>query len=278
VQTVRDIKALLEARGLAPRKTFGQNFLIDHNFVRKLVDAAGLGTGLHKGDVVLEVGPGTGVLTEELLERGCRVVAAEIDRGMCALLRERFADRPQFQLVEGDCLEGKHALAPAMVAALGGGPFVLVANLPYGAATPLMMLLMTQPGCRGQFVTIQREVADRLIAKPGTKDYGPLSVLAQVTCEVERIAVLPPSCFWPQPDVTSAMVALRRRHQPLHEDPARLLAFCHEAFSQRRKQLGSVLKGKLPPDLPEGVEPTDRAEALSVSQLMALERCVHNAT
>lgn len=265
-QTVATIKELLASRGMSPLKAFGQNFLIDQNMLRKLIDAA----GVQPGETVLEVGPGTGVLTDELLSRGCRVVACEIDRGMCGILRERFADNPKFTLVEGDCLDGKHAIAPAVLAALRAEPFVHVANLPYGAATPLMSLLMAQHReCRGLYVTIQREVGDRLAAKPGTKEYGPLSVLAQVTCEVTAIAKLPPSCFWPQPDVTSAMIGLKRRPVPLHADPAGLLAFCHAIFEQRRKQLQAVLRG-LGKTVPAGVDPQIRAEAMSAEQLMAL--------
>ena len=266
---------MLEERGLAPRKSFGQNFLVDHNLICKLVDAAAVGDR----DVVLEVGPGTGTLTEELLARGCRVIAAEIDRGMCELLRERLGGNPLFTLVEGDCLDGKHAFAPALVSALlgamafrpAGSSFTLVANLPYGCATPVMMVLMAgYPACRGIFVTIQKEVGDRLMARPGTKEYGPLTVLALATCEVERVATLPPGCFWPRPSVTSAMISLRRRAAPQHPDPSRLLAFCHRLFEHRRKQIGSILGRDRA--FPDGISPTDRAEALSLGQLMELER------
>jgi 16S rRNA (adenine1518-N6/adenine1519-N6)-dimethyltransferase len=281
-QTVASIKDLLASRGMSPLKGFGQNFLIDHNMLRKLIDAA----NVRDGETVLEIGPGTGVLTDELLARGCRVVACEIDRGMCAILRERHADNARFVLVEGDCLDGKHAIAESVVNALGSfrsieshdqatsnagtADFVHIANLPYGAATPVMSLLMAHhPACRGLYVTIQREVGDRLAAKPGTKDYGPLSVLAQVTCDVNLIAKLPPSCFWPQPDVTSVMVGLTRLAQPLHRDPAGLLAFCHAIFEQRRKQLQAVLRG-FGKSVPAGVDPQVRAEAMSVTELMSL--------
>ncbi len=265
MQTLADIKRILEARGLSPRKAFGQNFLIDHNLIRKLVDASGVGAG----DVVLEVGPGTGTLTEELVQRGCRVVAAEIDRGLSAHLREHFASAENFTLVEGDCLADKRTLAPAIVAALGDGSFTLVSNLPYGAATPVMSVLLADyPRCRGLFVTIQREVADRLGAKPGTKEYGTLSIVAQVTAEVRTVAALPPECFWPRPDVTSAMVSLTRLPVPLVDDVRGLGDFCQSLFEKRRKQLGAVLgRGRTwPPD----VQPTERAEALSLAQLIAL--------
>lgn len=274
MQTLAQIRDLLASRGLAPRKSLGQNFLIDHNLIRKLVDAS----GVKRGDLVLEVGPGTGALTDELLGRGCRVVAAELDRGLAELLRERLADpqgalgappQASFTLVEGDCLASKRHLAPALAEALGGAPFKLVANLPYGAATPLMLSLLAEhPECGSMFVTIQREVADRLLAKPGTDEYGTLSVVAQAVARVERIAVLPPECFWPRPEVTSAMVSVLRRADPLTAHPGALADFVQGLFSKRRKQLGSVLGREFP--WPPGVTPENRVEQLPPDRLVAL--------
>jgi 16S rRNA (adenine1518-N6/adenine1519-N6)-dimethyltransferase len=266
VQTLAEIRAMLEARGLAPRKRHGQNFLTDHNLIRRLVDAADVGPG----SLVLEVGPGTGALTDELLHRGCEVVACEIDPGLAALIRERYQGRP-LTLIEGDCLAGKRTLSPGIVAALRGRRFTLVANLPYGAATPLMAALLAQPSCLGQFVTIQKEVADRLVATPSTKAYGGLTVLAQTLARVERLAVLPPECFWPRPEVTSAMVALRPVTPSGIDDPAAFAAFCQEVFTGRRKQLGTTMREAIArTGLPEGVAATDRAESLSPSQLAAV--------
>ncbi len=269
MQTLAEIKGLLAARGLAPRKSLGQNFLIDMNLVRKLVDAA----AVKPGDRVLEVGPGTGTLTEELLERGCSVVACELDRGLAALLRERLGPKfpGAFTLVEGDCLESKHALSPEVARALGAGPFALVANLPYNAATPLMLtLLIDHPACGSMHVTVQRELADRLLAGPGSKEYGPLGVVARTVAEVARVAVLPPECFWPRPDVTSAMVSIIRRPRPLCDDPGRLAAFCKRVFGQRRKQLGTILGRTDSESWPKGVLPQNRAEDLDVEQLIGL--------
>ena len=116
----------------------------------------------------------------------------------------------------------KHALAPGLVAALAGRPFALVANLPYQAATPLMATLLEHhPECRGQFVTIQREVGDRLMAKAGTDAYGPISVTMSLLADVEQVAVLPPGCFWPAPKVTSAMIAMRKAARKLNALTAR---------------------------------------------------------
>ncbi len=260
MQTLRNIKEQLESRGLAPRKRLGQNFLIDQNLVRKLIEASGVG----EGDLVLEVGPGTGVLTDALVAAGARVVASELDAGLADLLRDRFSER--ITLVEGDCLSRTRSLAPAVADALGGESFTLVANLPYACASPLISSLLCDfPRCSALHVTIQREVADRLTAAPGTKAYGLLGIAAQIHAEVSMIAVLPPSCFWPRPDVTSAMVSLVRRPAPLVPDPHALLEMCEKLFAARRKQIGSVLGRDLA--WPEGIAATVRAEELEIEQL-----------
>jgi 16S rRNA (adenine1518-N6/adenine1519-N6)-dimethyltransferase len=265
VQTLAEIRALLEEHGLAPRKALGQNFLIDHNLIRKLVDVSGVG----EGDLVLEVGPGTGTMTEELLHRGCEVVACELDAGLARFLRDRLGSLPGFTLVEGDCLESKRRLAPAVLGALAGRPFCLVSNLPYGSATPLILsLLVNHPECAGQYVTIQKEVADRLGARPGSKAYGAISVVAQLLADVRQIAALPRECFWPRPDVTSAMVAIEPGKPAPTIDAARIAAFCRRIFSQRRKQLGALLGDRV--RWPEGVDRTTRAEALTPEQIALL--------
>lgn len=272
MQTLAQIKQILEQRGLSPRKALGQNFLIDQNLIRKLADAC----EVRAGETVLEVGPGTGALTEALLERGARVVAGELDRGLAEHLREHIPARiaemgwkGQFALVEGDCLAAGRETAPALLDAVGPGPFKLVANLPYGAATPLMLsLLISHPHCGLMGVTIQREVADRLLAGPGTKDYGTLGIVAQALASIERVANLPPECFWPRPEVTSAMVLIRRLPTPLTGDPARLAELCQKLFSKRRKQIGAILGRDHP--LPAGVRYEQRPEELGVRQLVEL--------
>ena len=266
-QTLAEIKTLLESRGLSPRKRFGQNFLIDHNLVRKLVDESGVGAG----DLVLEVGPGTGTLTEELLERGCGVIACELDRGLTGLLGERLGSNDRFTLIEGDCLAQKREVSAEIVGALAGRPFTLVANLPYGAATPLMLALLTgHPLCRGMYVTIQKEVGERLAARAGQIAYGGISVAAQTLATVRLIAKLPPECFWPRPEITSVMVAIERRADHGIGDPVAFGAFCQRVFAQRRKQLGSVLGRDIA--WPEGIGPSLRAEALEPGQIVMLWR------
>lgn len=269
MQTASEIKELLASRGLAPRKNLGQNFLIDKNLLAKLVERAGIG----RGERVLEVGPGTGTLTETLLDAGARVLAIELDRGLAELLRERLGPREGFTLIEGDCLASKRRLNEEALAALGDERFKLVANLPYGAATPLMLdLLVRRPGCLGMWVTIQREVAERLAAQPGTKAYGPISVIAQLLGRVAVIGKLPPECFWPRPDVTSAFVELLPRDDAPDIDRGAFADAVTQLFTTRRKQLGAVA-GKAACEA-AGIEPTQRVEGLSPQQVLSLWRAI----
>ena len=262
MQSLREIRELLAARGLTPRHRFGQNFLHDHGKIRELVDAA----DLQPGQTVLEVGPGTGALTDCLLEREVRVVAVEIDRDLACLIRDRFGDR--VTLVEGDCLAKGRRLSPEVVAALEGSAFKLVANLPYQAASPLMAsLLMHHPECLGQWVTIQKEVVDRLVAEPGTKAWGPLTAIVRAFASARRITTLPPGCFWPSPKVTSAMAELlpvASEHRP--EDPDGFARFVTRLLSKRRKQIGGVLGQDIVTSL--GIDATMRAETLGATKLI----------
>jgi 16S rRNA (adenine1518-N6/adenine1519-N6)-dimethyltransferase len=268
-QTLTEIRQILDERGLKPKHALGQNFLIDQNLVRKLVDDAGVG----KGDVVLEIGPGTGTLTDELVARGCRVIACELDSNLAAHLRERFAGRENFTLIEGDCLARKKELDSRILEAVGSGPFSLVANLPYGAGTPVMMILMTSvPMCRGMWVTIQKEVGDRMLARPGSGDMGPLAVVAQLLGTPALVAKLGPECFWPRPEIDSVMLRWVRGSDSGIAEPAKFVEFVTELFMQRRKQLGSALKrlGVDATRASEIVDPMMRAEQLTVSQFAEL--------
>lgn len=264
MQDIATIRSLLASRGLRPKHRFGQNFLHDPGAMRAILQAAAIRTG----ETILEVGPGTGTLTESLLEVGARVVACELDRDMASIVRERLGAR--ITLVEGDCLLDKHTIHPAVIEALGPGPFRLIANLPYSAATPLIAtLLESHPACRGMVVTIQREVADRLAARPDTSDIGPLTITAQLLAEVDRVTVLKPGAFWPAPDVTSAVVRLVPR-DPRPALPSNLRELVDRAFQQRRKQLRNSLGADFP--FPAGFDCMRRPETLSPAEWIDLAR------
>ena len=273
VQTLTEIKSLLAAHGLHPKKRFGQNFLHDGNHMRKILDAA----ELQPGDLVLEVGPGTGALTERLLEAGANVVAVEIDTDLEPILHQRLTQGPfgpNFTLHLGDALDGKHAINPHVLQLLADRPFKLIANLPYNVASPLMVnLALDHPAMTGAVVMVQKEVADRLAAGVGEgKAYGPLGIIIQAIFQVTRVGVLSPGCFHPPPGVASAVVSLKRLDQPICDDPARFAAFVHELFGRRRKQIGAILGRDT--TLPDWLDPNARPESLSVEQIAELDRYI----
>ena len=276
-QTKAQIQQWLSQAGSGPRHRFGQNFMIDQNLVRLVAASAEIAPG----ELLLEVGPGTGTLTEELLASPAdAVVAVEIDRDLARLLRDRWSAEPRLQLVEGDALAGKHALNPQLhaiiQAALQRGSAVkLVANLPYQIASPLVVDLL-RAGVSTLVFTVQREVADRLRAEPDAEAYGPLGVMVQLLAAVEVLRVLPPQAFWPAPRIHSSLVRLRRRDL-LGEQANAFHTFLHRLFSSRRKTLRKALAMAEAPD-PEAllrsqqIDPLRRPETLSAVQLLALFR------
>ena len=280
-QTLSQIKSLLAMYGLRPKHRYGQNFLHDSHHMERIVEAA----SLRAGDVVLEVGPGTGGLSLRLLDAGARLVTVEIDHDLRPLLESvlaPYADRAT--LLFEDVLSGKHEVNPVVTSTLAGAVdastlipqgFKLVANLPYNIASPLLVNLLTQvtePKLTTGLVMVQREVADRLAARPGGKDYGPLSVMVQATAVLERVLIVPPSCFWPVPAVESAVVRLERRDLPLTDDVVALQGIVHRLFTQRRKQIGSILGRDY--EWPVGIDPSARPGELSIEQLIVLSRTI----
>jgi 16S rRNA (adenine1518-N6/adenine1519-N6)-dimethyltransferase len=240
-QTKHQIEALLAEAGTSgPRHRFGQNFMIDQNLVRLVADAG----QVRREDLVVEVGPGTGTLTEELLDRSDDVVVVEIDRDLAAMLRKRFGTRPNFKLIEGDALAGKHELNADLLTLLASARRArrtskLVANLPYNIASPLVIGLLIE-GVDLLAFTVQKEVAQRLRAGAGTDDYGPLSVMVQLLARVEVLRKLPPQAFWPAPKVESALVRLSRDDR-LGGQARPFGKFVHTLFSFRRKTLRRAL-------------------------------------
>jgi 16S rRNA (adenine1518-N6/adenine1519-N6)-dimethyltransferase len=280
-QTKHEIRAILAQAGSEPRQRFGQNFMIDQNLVRLVADAGNVAPG----DLVIEVGPGTGTLTEELLARGGDVVAVEIDRDLTAALRERFASNERFKLIEGDALAGKHGinqeLKDHLIAAVSrtarpdARPVKLVANLPYNIASPLVIDLLIE-GVDLLAFTVQKEVADRLRATAGSDAYGPLTVTAQLLSRVEVLRTLPPQAFWPPPKIESALVRMTRddRLGPGARDFSR---FVQLLFSFRRKTLRRALAQAGYEDaervlVARQIDPQHRPEVLTPEQLLALFR------
>ncbi|HEX2970815.1 MAG TPA: 16S rRNA (adenine(1518)-N(6)/adenine(1519)-N(6))-dimethyltransferase RsmA [Tepidisphaeraceae bacterium] len=239
-QTKHEIQALLAEAGSQPRHRFGQNFMIDQNLVRLVADAG----QVESRDLVVEVGPGTGTLTEELLSRGAQVVAVEIDRDLAALLRKRFEGHERFRLIDGDALAGKHELNPQLLQVLQdarsrGVPIKLVANLPYNIASPLIIELLVA-GADLLAFTVQKEVAERLRAACGSEIYGALTVMAQLLSRVEVLRTLPAQAFWPAPKIESALVRMVREDR-LGAQAGPFGRFMQELFSARRKTLRKAL-------------------------------------
>jgi len=272
-QTKHQIQAILAAAGTEPRHRFGQNFMIDQNLVRIIADAGDIAAG----DVVIEVGPGTGTLTEELLSREARVIAVEIDRDLAKALRERFAGDTRFALIEGDALKNKHALNDELGSQIRGAkdigaPIKLVANLPYNIASPLIIELLIA-GVDLLAFTVQREVADRLRAAAGAEAYGPLTVVAKMLADVEILRTLPPQAFWPAPKIESALVRMIRQNR-LGERASDFGRFVHQIFSFRRKTLRKGLsQAGLDADrllAATALDPQARPEVLTPQQFLSL--------
>ena len=270
MQTKQQIQSLLAQAGLLPRHRFGQNFMIDQNLLRIVADAGNPSAG----DVILEIGPGTGTLTEELLSRGAQVIAVEIDRDLAAMLRERFKDENRFTLIEGDALDSKHALNRELLAAINSKdpPPKLIANLPYNIASPLIIELLLA-GVELLAFTVQKEVADRLRAAPGTDAYGALSVMVQLLAKVGILRTLPPTAFWPVPKIDSALVRLTLKNR-LCARARDFSIFLKKLFSSRRKTLRKTLSQihEDPAQLLTSLhlDANARAENLSPDQLLLL--------
>lgn len=268
------LREVIRRHELTPKKSLGQNFLLDLNLTARIARAAGALDGV----VVVEVGPGPGGLTRALLAEGAaRVIAIERDARAMAALAEIAVHYPgRLEIVEGDALE--FDARPY----LRGARARVIANLPYNIATALLIDWLTQepwpPWYEALVLMFQREVAMRIVAPPGSKTYGRLSVLAGWRCEAKIVFDVAPSAFVPPPKVTSSVVRLTPRAEPLACDAGALQRVTEAAFGQRRKMLRQSLKslGVDPLALLEtaGIAPTARAEEIPVEGFVALTRAL----
>jgi 16S rRNA (adenine1518-N6/adenine1519-N6)-dimethyltransferase len=280
---------LLEEHAISPSRALGQNFVADANTVRRIARLAGVGPG----DRVVEIGAGLGALTLALIETGASVTAVEVDRWLVPLLRQVLADKAPgaaVTVVEADAMSldwpallsspGPAAsslpspqASPSPSPAEASGGWALVANLPYNIATPLVADLLDEvPEIERMLVMVQQEVAQRLVAGPGSKAYGAVSVKVAYWAEASLVGTVPSSVFVPRPRVGSALVSLKRRRAPLVDPavvaPGELFSLVRTGFAQRRKMLRRALEAlRIPPEafVQAGVNEESRAEELSVS-------------
>jgi 16S rRNA (adenine1518-N6/adenine1519-N6)-dimethyltransferase len=286
-QTLSYLRNLFEERGIHPKNKLGQSFLIDLNLLDLLLRAAELSSE----DLVVEVGSGTGSLTARLAEQAGAVFSVEIDPDFFALAGETVAGRPNVLLVHADILKNKNTLHPDVLAKLaefqqrsGCTRLKLVANLPYAVATPVLAnFLLSELVFERMVVMVQSEIAERLLAQPGSKEYGALAVLVRSVADVEAVRQrVPPAVFWPRPQVASAIICIRpnavkRAHVG---DVVRFRNFLRDLYSHRRKNLRGALAG-LPSGRREkaevdrklaelGLDGTARAEELDIEQHLCL--------
>ena len=235
IATHAGVKALLAQHGLKARKSLGQNFLVDPHVLGKIIRAANIGPG----DWVLEIGPGLGGLTQALAEAAGAVCAVELDRILAAILQTTFADFPTVEIVHSDIMAFDIAAQTVRFPAL---KHKVVANLPYYISTAVTMHLLEHFAFDSLTVMVQREVAERMTAKPGSAAYGSLSLAVQYQAEAHIAAYVPQNCFLPRPRVDSAVVHLERLAQPrVSGDRAALFALIRAGFGQRRKTLVNCL-------------------------------------
>jgi len=285
-QTLSYLKTLFEERGMRPKNKLGQNFLIDLNLVDFLVRNA----ELSKDDVAVEVGSGTGGLTARLAEHAGAVLSVEVDHAFHTLTSEIVADCPNVTLIHEDILRNKNELNPDVLSTLdgllhrtGAKWIKLVANLPYVVATPVICnFLLSDVPIERMVVTVQWEIAERLTATPGHKEYASLAVMVQSLADVEILRKLPPKVFWPRPQVESAIVGIRPNAEKRARvgDVHKFRNFLRDLYVHRRKNLRGALAGspsgrrdkaEVDRQLAElGLEGTVRAEALDIEQHLRL--------
>lgn len=266
------------------QKKFGQNFLIDGHVLDKII----AGAGVTKDDMVLEIGPGIGTMTQYLAEAAGKVVAVEIDRNLLPILQETLADYDNAKVIHADVLSLD--LEKLVQEENGGRPIKVVANLPYYITTPIIMALFEQHvPLANVTVMVQKEVAARMKSGPGSKDYGALSLAVQYYAEPYIVANVPCNCFMPRPNVDSAVIRLTRYEEPPVQvkDEKMLFKIIRASFNQRRKTLQNGLnnsselnftKDQIAAAIAEaGFSPSVRGEALTLEQFAKLTDILLNA-
>lgn len=241
MQTKHRIQELLASAGVEPNKRLGQNFLIDLNLMRLLVDTA----HISEDDIVLEVGCGTGSLTQALTEQAGKVIAVEIDDKLAEIAQGELAGFENVEVINADILKTKSSINRTVKSAVDSagkslsGRFLLVSNLPYNIASPLMMDLITSPmAADAMYVTVQKEVAERMTAEPGDRHYGTLSIHIAATGDVKTERQLKPTVFWPQPQVHSAMISFVHRPEKVSRiRNMELLGEVINLFMQHRRKM-----------------------------------------
>jgi len=283
---------LLTFAGIMPNKRLGQHFLTDLNLMRLLIDSAHI---CHE-DVVLEVGSGTGSLTEALAELAGSVIAVELDRPLAEITRQQLAAAANVEVINTDVLENKNKIAKSVTDAVQqagdrfSGRFLLVANLPYNAAAPVMLNLTTGPVAADcMYVTVQKEVAARMTAAPGSRDYGIISIILAAMGDTKILRTLRPSAFWPEPQVTSTMLSFTRVQEKVRRiHSVDLFKEVVNLFiGHRRKMLKSCVRlaqNRLAAVHDWGdifarafVEPHHRGEELSADDYIALANLCHES-
>jgi len=260
-----------ERRNPPVLKRFGQHFLTDKSVLAAIVDSV----APRPGDTIVEIGPGRGVLTDELSRLPNDIVAIEIDHLLSEKLKERYSSNARLKIIEADVLE-------IDLASVLSGPFVVVGNVPYYITTPILFHVLRRPLPRHIVLLVQREVAERIVAPPGSKQYGALSVNVQVVADAEIVRHVPPASFSPPPKVDSAVIRIVPRAESVisDEEAGRFRGFVQGLFGMRRKQIANVLRTvtqlspaeavKVLEDL--GIDPRARPETLSVSDFVSLMR------
>lgn len=277
-------KEVVQKHNFKFSKSLGQNFLIDTNVIDRIIE----GARVKEGDYVIEVGPGIGTLTKEMGKTAQKVVAIEIDKTLIPILEETLSDFPNIEVINKDIL--KVDVQELVKEKLNGGPVKLIANLPYYITTPIVMKFLEEDiPVTDIVVMVQKEVADRMNAKPNTKDYGALSVAVQYYCDTEIVAKAPRHMFMPQPNVDSTVIGLHVRGEQIYHVDNEDVFFktVKASFGQRRKTLlnslgglGFLTKDQIREALQEAnVDEKRRGETLSIEEFAVLSNAanrIHN--